>query len=83
MKVASDKLMDLVLALCVQILKLVQVPLDIQTIGGQQIWFSLDEMFTLNSCYLAKNGNVHVKSAKRESNDKVKQIFRQSAMSHF
>ena len=63
MEVASDKLMDLVLALCVQILKLVQVPLDIKTIWGQQIWFSLDEMFTLNSCYLAKNRNLQVNSA--------------------
>ena len=60
MEVSSDKLMDLVLALCVQILKLVQVPLDIQTIGGQEIWFPLDEMFTFNPRYLAKNGNMQI-----------------------
>ena len=58
MEVASDKLVDLVLALCVQILKLVQVPLDIQTIGGEQIRFPLNEVFTLNSCYLTKIRNV-------------------------
>ena len=54
MEVSSNKLMDLVLALGVQILKLVQVSLDIQTIGGQDVRFPLDEMLTLNSCYLAK-----------------------------
>ena len=58
MEVSPDKLMDFILTLGVQILKLVQVPLDIQTIGGQEIWFPLDEMFTFNSSYLAKNGNV-------------------------
>ena len=58
MEVSPDKLMDFILTLGVQILKLVQVPLDIQTIGGQQIRFPLDEVLTLNSCYLTKNTNV-------------------------
>ncbi len=58
MEVSPDKLMDFVLTLGVQVLKLVQVPFDIQTIGGEQIRFPLDEVFTFNSCYLAKNRNV-------------------------
>ena len=47
MKMSSNKLMNLVFTLGVQILKLVQISLNIETVGCQNIRFPLHQVFTL------------------------------------
>ena len=47
MKMSSNKLMNLVFTLGVQILKLVQISLDIETVGCQNIRSPLHQVFTL------------------------------------
>ena len=53
MKMSSDKLMYLVFTLGMEVLELVQISSDIETIGCEHIWLSLDQVFTLHSRDLA------------------------------
>ena len=48
MEVASHKLMDLVFALCMQILELVQISLDIEPVRSENVWLPLDQVLTLH-----------------------------------
>ena len=49
MKVSSNKLMDLVFALGMKILELVEISPYVETIWSQDIWLPLDQMFTFNT----------------------------------
>ena len=49
MKVSSNKLMDLVFALGMKILKLVEISPYVETIWSQDVWLPLDQMFTFNT----------------------------------
>ena len=42
MKVSSNKFMDLVFTLGMEILELMEISSDVETIWGQDIWLSLD-----------------------------------------
>lgn len=49
MKVSSNKLMDLVFALGMKILELVEISPYVETIWSQDVWLPLDQMFTFNT----------------------------------
>ena len=55
-EVAAHKLVDLLLAGGVQVLELVQVPLDIEPVGGDQVRLPLHQMSRLNACNLGDGG---------------------------
>ena len=42
MEVSTNKLVYFVLALCVEILKLMKISSNIETIGGEDVWLPLD-----------------------------------------
>lgn len=49
MKVSSNKLMDLVFALGMKILELVEISPYVETIWSQDVWLPFDQMFTFNT----------------------------------
>ena len=53
-EVSSHKLVKLILALGVEILELVKISLDIQTIWSQDVWLPLHQVFTFYSRDLAE-----------------------------
>ena len=51
-KVASHKLVDLLLALGVKVLELVEVPHHVESVGRDHVGLALDQVLSLDACDL-------------------------------
>ena len=56
MKMPSYKLVDLFFTLCMKILELVEISLDIEPIGCENVRLPLDQVFTLLPSNLTDSG---------------------------
>ena len=67
MEVTSHKLMDLVFALCMQILELVQISLDIEPVRSENVWLPLDQVLTLHPRDLTRHRQLQPHSTPASS----------------